>query len=330
MSFAKAYIAALQLKTLRGGGKIVCDASVEQMTRDGDRVSGIVACVSGIQEKYIARLGVVLAAGDYASSADLMERFKGAEYCVVDGINPHAQGDGHRLAEQAGARLLNMDVTYGPELRFVAAPSKRTSFTQLIPASGFAAWLAGKLLPVAPKRLVNAMVQRLLVTWQHPEDKLFDEGAVLVNQQGRRFCDERVWPDRELAVAGQPCKSAYILLDERLIETFSRWPNFISTAPEIAYAYVADYLKLRADVSVAASSLEELSRVRKLPLEALNETVADVNTQRADSGLPPLRHGRWVLLGPLRAYFTTTEGGAAINQQFEVRFQNCLGIRFSV
>lgn len=31
-----------------------------------------------------------------------------------------------------------------------------------------------------------------------------------------------------------------------------------------------------------------------------------------------LAGNRWVLLGPVKAYFTTTEGGAAINDQMQV------------
>ncbi len=315
---AKAYIATLQSKLARGGGKLVCGANVERLIRDQGRVSAVVATVAGEQRDYRARRGVVLAAGDYANSTELIARFKGRNFSAVEGINPQALGAGHLLAEQAGARLLNMDVTYGPELRFVPPPARRSTFAQLLPASGLAARLAGKLLPLVPRAVIRAFIKRLLVTWQHPEDSLFARGAVLVNQHGHRFCDELQWPDRELAVAKQPDKIAYILLDARLIEMFSRWPNFISTAPEIAYAYVADYLKLRPDVSAAAATLEELAALRNLPPDSLPDTVAEVNRQREQSDLPPLCGDRWVLFGPLRAYFTTTEGGAAINQQFEV------------
>lgn len=318
---AKAYIAALQSATVRGGGQIVCGAAVDQLTRRQGRVAGVIAETQHGREEYAARLGVVLAAGDYANSAALIGQFKGQQFAVVEGINPHAQGDGHRLAKQVGAKLLNMDVTYGPELRFIAPPSSRTSFTQLLPSSGLVAKVAGKLLPFVPWAIIQAMVKRLLVTWQHPEDKLFEEGAVLVNRNGDRFCDERVWPDRELAVARQPDKLAYLLLDARLIDHFSGWPNFVSTAPEIAYAYVDDYLKLRPDVAVQGSSLKQISRIRDLPTDALQATVAAVNRDRAESGQATLHCGeseRWVLLGPLRAYFTTTEGGTALSQQFEV------------
>ena len=315
---AKAYIAALQAKLFRYGGELQCDSPVAQIVFDNGRAAGVVAGSEAEQVRYDARLGVVLAAGDYANSHKLIERFKGKPYAAIEGINPHALGDGHMLAEKAGARLVNMDVTYGPELRFAPPASKRNVFAQMLPSAGTGSRIAGKLLPLVPRTLVHAYIKRLLVTWQHPEERLFNEGAILVNRAGRRFCDERNWPDREIAVATQPEKIAYLLLDQRLIELFSAWPNFISTAPEIAYAYVQDYLKLRPDVAAAAASLQDLSTLRKLPGPALEQTVADTNQERELNGLPPLQGNQWVLLGPVRAYFTTTEGGAAINQQMEV------------
>jgi len=39
---------------------------------------------------------------------------------------------------------------------------------------------------------------------------------------------------------------------------------------------------------------------------------------RQAAGHLPLAGKQWALLGPAKAYFTTTEGGAAINQDFEV------------
>ena len=34
--------------------------------------------------------------------------------------------------------------------------------------------------------------------------------------------------------------------------------------------------------------------------------------------MPPLEQGPWVLLGPVKAYFTTTEGGARVNPHLQV------------
>ena len=171
------------------------------------------------------------------------------------------------------------------------------------------------------------MIKRLLVTWQHPEDSLFDDGAILVNRLGRRFVDETVWPDREIGVSQQADKIAYILFDGRLAEKYSKWPHFISTAPDIAYAYVRDYRKLRPDVTASAASLTQIADERGLDEELLRRSVYDYNdsvaTQQSDAfGRHKVRHSLskppWYLLGPVKAYFTTTEGGAAINQRLQV------------
>ncbi len=68
-----------------------------------------------------------------------------------------------------------------------------------------------------------------------------------------------------------------------------------------------------------ARSLKDLARCLNLPPERLEATVAASNQEAAQSHRPPLEGGRWVLLGPVKAYFTTTdEGGAAIDEEFRV------------
>ncbi|MFH1567947.1 MAG: FAD-dependent oxidoreductase [Gemmatimonadota bacterium] len=310
---AKAYIAVLQAQVRRWGGAARCGARVTELRRTGSRVSGVVAEEAGRRTEYGASRGVVLAAGDYAGSPELIRQYKGDEYREVEGINPYSTGDGHRLAAAAGARLVNMEVTYGPEIRFVAPPGR--TFQQLLPSRGPLAALMGRLVPLAPAFLVNAMVRRLLVTWQHPESGLFDSGAVLVNREGARFCDETASPAREIALARQPGKIGYILLDQPLADQYSRWPHFVSTAPRIAYAYVQDYLKLRPDVAAAGPTLAAVAARRGMPAGPLEAAVAAHNQELAAAGRRPLRGDRWVLLGPAKAYFTTTEGGAAIDRQ---------------
>lgn len=318
---AKAYIAAFQAQILKRQGTIVCDAPVVELVREAGRVTGVVAEIQGKRRTIQARRGVVLAAGDYANAPEIIGRFKGNRFRSIEGVNPKACGDGHLLAERTGAQLLNMEITYGPELRFVPPPGD--PFEQLLPTSGFLAQLMGRLVPYLPQFLINWRIKRLLLTWQHPENALFDDGAILVNGAGQRFCNERVSPEREIAISEQENKATYILLDERIAARYSEWPHFISTAPKIAYAYVEDYLKLRPDVSAAAGSLEELAKHRQLNLTHLQDTVAQFNAyasgQQADpfgrtGDTEPLAGNRWVLLGPAKAYFTTTEGGVAINQ----------------
>jgi succinate dehydrogenase/fumarate reductase flavoprotein subunit len=313
---AKAYVATLHARFLKLGGTVVVNAPVRRLVQNSAGATvGVIAECSGEKIEFRASRGVVLAAGDYANCPDTISRFKGDRYASIEGINPDAGGDGHRLAEAAGAKLLNMDVTYGPELRFIPPPGR--TFQQLLPASGFAARLIGSILPFVPQAFMNAMIRRLLVTWQHPENSLFDDGAILINREGRRFCDETLWPEREIAVAAQPEKECFILLDRSLAQRYSQWPNFISTAPKIAYAYVADYLQLRPDIAAQATSLEIIAQRRGLPAGALRRTVEEANEQRTSMGRPLFEDGQWFLLGPAKAYFTTTEGGAAINEQFQ-------------
>ncbi len=303
---AKAYIACLQSHLLRLDGEIRCEANVTGLLREKNRVTGVKSVIRGYEETLHAKYGVVLACGDYANSHALIAEHKGDRFAEIDGINPFAAGDGHRLAQEVGAQLVNMDITYGPEIRFVA-PQGKMFFSQLLPTSGPFAWFAGCLLPFIPRFIVNAFIHRLMVTWQHPENALFDDGAILINVQGKRFCDETKWPEREISIANQKDKLAFILLNERLVERYSTWPHYISTAPRIAYAYAPDYLKLRSDIAFAGT-LSQIANHTCMPVETLQKTVAETE----------LHGARWLLLGPCRAYFTTTEGGAAIDQSLRV------------
>ena len=318
---AKAYISALQMRFIRHGGHLITNATVEGMLRTNGRVTGVTVDVNGIKRVETSTRGVVLAAGDYANNAQMIAEHKGDAFAAVEGINPNATGDGHRLASSVGGKLKNMSITYGPELRFVPPPGNQ--FSQLLPSSGLVSRLMGTLLPMVPKFLINTLIKRLLVTWQHPEDSLLDDGAILINKHGRRFCNELACPEREIAVANQPDKVAYILLDETLIERYSEWPHFISTAPEIAYAYIDDYLRLRPDVAIETDSLERLATRRNLSPEDLAATVAGTKEVNNIPALKRSLHGhRWVLLGPLKSYFTTTEGGASIDTSFRVLDEN--------
>ncbi|HOX39948.1 MAG TPA: FAD-dependent oxidoreductase [Candidatus Brocadiia bacterium] len=322
---ARAYILALEQVIRRHGGEILPGARANGLILEKRRVIGVQAEVDGIPAEFMVSKGVILAAGDYSSSPDLIAENKGKEFAGIEGICASATGDGHRLCEAVGAVMINMDVTYGPELRFI--PPERKSLLRRLPAGGVFRNVMGAAVPFVPKGVMNAVIKRELVTWQHPEDRIFRDGAILVNARGERFCNETVSPAREIAIAAQPGKIAYILLDERLIALYDQWPNFISTAPEIAYAYVKDYLRLRPDVALAMNSLSEIAALRCIPPGRLEHVVsvynryatgkaADQFSRTGDSA--PLQGSRWVMLGPVKACFTTTEGAPAINRNMQV------------
>jgi fumarate reductase flavoprotein subunit len=322
---ARAYIGTLHRALRKLDATILCEADVRELLRDAGRVVGVRAIVDNEERQFRATRGVVLAAGDYANDPELISRHKGPRFTKIRGINPHASGDGHRLAEAAGAELLNMGVTYGPELRFIAP--KRTSLLEWLPDGGRIVRFVTAVARGMPSRLMDSFTKRLLVTWQHPENALYRDGAILVNRRGERFTDETSSPSREIDVAQQTQGEAFILLDQRLIERYSAWPHFISTAPEIAYAYVADYRRLRADVMASGYTLGDLAELRGMAPDTLVETVEQFNRfcngQQADphgrlDTPPPMETGPWVFMGPVKASFTTTEGGARIDQSFQV------------
>ncbi len=322
---AKSYILTLQARFLKLGGVLICSAPVTKLMGEGGGITGVCASVQGKDTDFLARKGVVLAAGDYANAPDIIAEFKGDAFGEIEGINRTANGDGHRLAREAGAELVNMDITYGPEIRFV--PPDKKPLLQLLPAGGMLHALMGKLMPLAPRVLMNFIIKQQLVAWQHPEDALFEDGAILLNAQGERFCNEKDTPARETLIAKQPGKIAYILLDKRLIKQYGAWPHFVSTAPEIAYAYVDDYLRLRPDVTVMEDSAEALALARNLPVDAVEKALEDFGQYASGEMLDtfgrtgdthPLVGDQWLLLGPAKAYFTTTEGSPAVDLDLRV------------
>lgn len=322
---AKAYIATMQMELSRLGGTLLCQAAVDRLIQRNGRVAGVEVTIAGQPTEVWATKGVILAAGDYANHSATIAQHKGSQFSGIEGINPFALGDGHRLAQSVGAELRNMDITYGPELRFV--PRGRRPFQQWLPTRGVSARAVGALARRLPGWVMRRFIKRLLVTWQHPETAMFDDGAILLNRDGARFVDETRWPQREIAVADQPGKVAYMVLDGRLIRRYSAWPHFISTAPDIAYAYAQDYRRLRGDVTADGEDLGSLLAARGLNPEQGLQAVARFNAsareQRPDEfgraiETEPLLDGPWMILGPLKAYFTTTEGGAMVDRQLQV------------
>ncbi|GDY12891.1 hypothetical protein LBMAG53_17690 [Planctomycetota bacterium] len=315
---AHAYISTFVRHLARHGVEVQCRTRVVGLETRHGRVTGVVAETPAGRRTFHARRGVVLAAGDYAAADDLIARFKGAEFTGMRHVNPQATGDGQRMVESAGGALVNMDITYGPELRFAPAPQ---GLLDRWPTRGPAAWLARALIPALPGAVVRAVAMRRVVAWQHPEHNLFTQGAILVNAKGERFADETDPGARELALARQPGASGWIILDARIQQMFSAWPNFISTAPSIAYAYVRDYLRLRPDLCRAGSDLARVATAAGLPGSAVIAAVAARNRALAAGSIDdvgrsasgPALTGPWLILGPAYPYITITEGGASID-----------------
>ena len=310
---SRSYIYHLERHARRIGVEIRCDTAARRLIREGGRVIGVET--GDRPSRILARRGVVLAAGDFTSGAALKRRFISEQAAKVGGVNPTATGDGQTMALEIGARVVNGDLALGPEIRFV--PPQHDSLVRRLPPwpalASFMAWSLDHM----PPALLRPFVMSFVTTALAPSPALFEAGALLINRQGERFCDEGEEP--ALALPDQPDKQAYILLDEGIAQKFSAWPHFISTAPGVAYAYLADYRHNRKDVFHVAPTLTGLAGKIGVPAAALEQSVHSHHTP--GSNRPPrasLDQAPFYALGPVRSVFVHNEGGLAVDLEHRV------------
>jgi len=268
----------------------------------------------GRTQELRARGAIVLAGGDFAGNAGMKRELAGEAAANIDAVNPEATGDAIRIAREIGAEVVNGDIIRGPIMRFV--PPQRESLLRRLPPKP---WLARSLafaqawLPDAIKR---PFAMGFLVTALGPSRGLFEAGAILVNARGERFTEELDNP--AAAVSDQPGKIAYIVMDARTAEQFTAWPNFVSTAPGVAYAYLPDYKRNRRDICHEAQSSRELAARLAMPETNLTAAVAG----SGKDGRPPLQEGPLIALGPVRSYVVFTDGGLRVSERLEILDEN--------
>lgn len=315
---SKGYIDRLARACRRLGVTIVTSAPAQKLLLEDGRVSGVEYHRPGARPTTAkARFGVVLASGDFSSaSSDYKRRFMNGPLLVLDGINKTSTGDGHRLGESAGGEVLNGDLAWGPEIRFLA-PSK-PSFVTRLPS-----WpLVGRLIALGMTRLPQSLVRPFLMsfvtTFLAPSHNLFREGAILVNARGERFCDECARPQD--AMASEPEHTAYIVFDAAIASKFEAWPNYVSTAPGVGYAYLSDYQRSRRDITHSAPTLVDLAAKLGIPAGPLEAAVQKANAERstaAGADRPPLK-GPFYALGPAKSWIVFNEGGLRVDERMRV------------
>jgi fumarate reductase flavoprotein subunit len=301
---SRSYIYHLERRALRAGVAIRTGVRVGGIEREGERVTGVRAEGGKL---YSAGRAVVLAAGDFTNGPELKARFMGPQEAKVEGVNLTATGDGQRMAEALGARIVNGDLALGPELRFIA-PATETLVRRLPPWRALAAFMAWGMEHL-PAAILRPFLMKFLTTALAPSPALFEAGALLVNQRGERFGDELDRP--AWRVPDQPGMVAWILLDGPLAAQYSSWPHFISTAPGVAYAYIPDYRRNRPDVFAEAPTLEQLAARLGMVPETLRASV-DHATRRQ------FADGPFIALGPVRSVFVHAEGGLAVDSRHRV------------
>ncbi len=316
---SRAYPFYLGRAARKSGAEIQLDASVQELLRSSDGgVRGVRAHIAGKDIEIEARMGVILAAGDYSNGAELKQAFR-PELAAIPAVNPTATGDGHRMGEAFGARIVNGEVIYGPGLRF-CAPPKPTLLSRLPPsrALGVLMQLALRYLPAA---LFRPFIMSFMTASLGPEASLLRAGAVLVNREGQRFSNEL--QPAGLAISRQPGGNAWLVFDAHVAGKFSGPPHYVSTAPGVAFAYLPDYKRHRKDLYHRADSLEALARSAGLPPAALQAAIEVYNDALpVQDEREPVAGGLFYALGPLESRIVITDGGLAVNTSHQVLHTN--------
>lgn len=318
---SRGYIHHLSKAFLKAGGVVRTGSRAVRLVMERDRVSGVEVESKGRRVVVKASRGVVIASGDFSSAPrPFKERFMGGALLAVDGINPSSTGDGQKLGEEAGGEIVNGDLAWGPELRFMAPP--KPSVISRVPPHR----LVGSSILMAMKTLPDPVLRPILMsfvtTFLAPTHNLFGAGAVLVNAAGQRFCDELSRPQDH--VAAQPGQTAHIVFDQTVADRFQAWPNFISTAPGVGYAYLRDYERSRRDIFFKARSWRELGERSGLNGAVLTGTMETYNAQiRRPGGIggasrPALLKPPFYALGPLKSWIVFSEGGLRIDEGMRV------------
>jgi succinate dehydrogenase/fumarate reductase flavoprotein subunit len=315
---SRAYIYHLARAARRAGVHIRTGAKATGLVRENGRIAGVNCGTT----RYLVR-GVVLTAGDFTNSPELKRHYMGEREARVEAVNPTATGDGQLLGLEAGGRILNGDLALGPEIRFV--PPSTPSLVRRLPPWTWLAEFTSWSLRHMPDAILRPFVMGFLTTALAPSPTLFNQGAILINREGRRFCEEMDEP--AYAIPEQPGGIAYILVDDRIVRLFAEWPNFVSTAPGIAYAYMADYRRNRPDVYREAGSLSDLAAKIGASADVLWGTVAEHNArldkarsrERTNTlALHPMQKPPFAALGPVKAVFVHNEGGLAVDTSHRV------------
>jgi succinate dehydrogenase/fumarate reductase flavoprotein subunit len=318
---SRSYIFHLERRARREGVHIVTRAHVKRLLSLDGCVRGVEYELPAGQLKSVhASRAVVLAAGDYAASADMKRDLISDAVARTDAVNPTSTGDGHRMALALGARIVNPDL-FGGGARFI--PPAQASWVSKLPPSR---WLMRPItfaLRTLPTAVLRRFVMGFLTTVMVPSRELYDAGAILVNRDGDRFCDESKSMIFDLAY--QPSGMAYIIIDGTLARQFSAWPHFISTAPGIAFAYLEDYERNRPDLVVKASTPADLAQRLGIDADRFSTTIRHYNAGVAMSSQASIRGNRpelvtppFYALGPVKNYINYTDGGLAVDTQLRV------------
>jgi fumarate reductase flavoprotein subunit len=280
----------LERHLVEGGGAVLRGVTAEGLIVE----SGVCVGVEVVQDGHRARIdarAVVIADGGFAANRAMIARYIAPRADrVLCRVGPGAQGDGIRMAEEAGAALGGFGKFYGHVHH------------------------------------ANAMTNAQL--WPYPHLDAAAEIAILIGPDGRRFTDEGlggVCTANAIAQLGDPL-SAYLILDEAIWQAEPRFSNTVPANPAVVIAggpivSAPDLAGLAARVGVPAAALAAT-------VAAHNDTIATGNVAALEIARTTGKHKPMAIATPpfhavpLCAGITGTMGGVVIDAQAQAQRQD--------
>ena len=278
------------------GGSIVKGARGRRLIIDKERASGVVADVNGAEKSYIAG-AVVIADGGFQADTKLVQKYicKHPEKIVLRAAKA-GFGDGIRMGEAAGARLVDMNRFYGHLL-------SRDAFTN----------------------------EKL---WPYPTMDSLTGGGILVGADGKRIFDEGlggVTLANHLAAMDDPA-STWAIFDEEIWSTTGKDevvasnPQYVEAGGTLYSAPTVAELarKIGLPVDAVTSTVEAYNRgVEDDPLKMVPPRTPGRRfgvLRNADRRIPvrSVRQAPYYAI-PLAAGISCTMGGLAIDTKGHVQ-----------
>lgn len=295
-------------KCRAAGVRFRTGADVVDLIESGQQVIGVRLRQGDVLK---ARLGVLLATGDFSNASKPFKlNYLSPELAQIPGINAKSSGDGQQLGLKLGSEICNGDLIWGPEIRFLERPT--ATLLSRIPGNGVFARMVKLAVDLLPQKILRPFMMSFVTTSLRPGRLLYEQGAILVNKNGERFCDELDLP--EVHAEDQPDGEVFVVFDDKVAKKFTGGANYVSTAPGIDYAYLPDYAHHRKDIYHKADTLADVAHRAGVKPDNL-ETTAKMASEDAGKSVqtPP-----FYILGPARAWIFFTEGGLKVNERLQV------------
>jgi fumarate reductase flavoprotein subunit len=271
------------------GVEVMYETEAYELVESDGAVHGVLAEERGRTSPHLigANRGVILATGDFINNEEMRARYTSDTDALA--INDHNVGDGHRMAREVGADLVNMDVQW-LLLRVGDPYYTGPEFPRMVPHGAI-------LVNAEGSRFINETAQY---------DQVYKETLRQPNKELYIAFDERVadvfseWP-----------------------ESISTWGRDGKPVAYVQEYEETDVLQTGETPAAAADAAGLDPEAFSESLERYNEGIYDEDTgqhidpfgRREREALvdPP-----YYVMGPLRPYSVITDGGVAIDEQLRV------------